>query len=149
VRGQTPAAAAAVAAAAAAAAAAVPAAAAAAGQAGGGIEGENVPRLLPDFQMPPPAVAGGAAVHVAGPALTQNLLGGAMAGSGAPSFIQQGMPMMGMPTISEDMLKVHIEWQIESLQNLLRQIESRQAGEEKLPKQEGNDKKPSSESPPE
>ena len=35
--------------------------------------------------------------------------------------------MAGMPALSEETLKVHIEWQIESLQNLLRQIESRQA----------------------
>ena len=34
--------------------------------------------------------------------------------------------MVGMPALSEDMLKVHIEWQIESLQNLLKQIEARQ-----------------------
>ena len=33
----------------------------------------------------------------------------------------------GMPPISEEMIKVHVQWQIESLQNLLRQIEKREA----------------------
>ena len=47
---------------------------------------------------------------------------------GMPGIVP-GMP--GMPSLSEETLKVHIEWQIESLQSLVRQIESRQANKKK------------------
>ena len=47
-----------------------------------------------------------------------------MSGLMTPPTMQPGMA--GMPALSEEMLKVHIEWQIESLQHLLKQIEARQ-----------------------
>jgi len=105
---------------------------------------------MPDFQMPPAAVPPADAARIAAlgvnaqavpvgnnTAPTQHMheaqffaglhsptnipgIGGGMPGMGMPG-------MGGMPALSEETLKVHVEWQIESLQNLLRQIESRQA----------------------
>ena len=55
--------------------------------------------------------------------------GGAVPGLLPASFGHPGM--FGNVQLSEETLKAHIEWQIESLQNLLAQIEARQAKEAK------------------
>jgi len=111
----------------------------------------NLAVPMPDFQMPAAAAPGVADRHVA--AVGNVPVAGGMHAAAAPPQVMNhgigvfpgaamspmmampgmagmaaGMPgMAGMPALSEETLKVHIEWQIESLQNLLRQIETRQA----------------------
>jgi len=114
--------------------AAAPAQAAAAGAV-------NAP--MPDFQMPPAAAArgpDGARVAVLGNAHLAAVGAGAAAavppamhgnsqlfsGTGLMAPAANYVGVAGMPALSEETLKVHIEWQIESLQNLLGQIERRQ-----------------------
>lgn len=116
-------------------------------QAVDGAGGANAP--MPDLQMPP-AAAAAAAVHAAaaGGAGTQhNGMPGApqptgvAAAPGMSSGFLSGytMPVSpmgqpgtgGMPVLSDEMLKVHIEWQIASLQSLLTQVEARQASKKK------------------
>jgi len=108
---------------------------------------------MPDLQMPPAAAAADGGHHAAvGARMDAHEQGAAapstafvrpeastgygtshytgVAGVASPgmfnSFPMSQQGLGGMPPISEEMLKVHVEWQIESLQNLLRQIEKRQ-----------------------
>ena len=92
---------------------------------------------MPEFNMPPAAGLPDARHEAAvGPvaAGTERLGPGIQAGGAVPGLLPAsfGHPgMFGNVQLSEETLKAHIEWQIESLQNLLAQIEARQAKEAK------------------
>ena len=87
---------------------------------------------MPEFHMPPAAgVADARHAAAVGPAAVgiEGAAFGMQAGGGIPGVMPMsfGHPGMGGVPLNEEMLKVHIEWQIESLQHLLGQIEARHA----------------------